>query len=270
VGNSGGNISSPSGSTVIAIPPEILTSTVTLDLWDTTPVAGSSAQLRSTGRSFWLRVLEWLSGGNATTVLAAKSSSFLQPITVTIAYSDTETLHLNESQLAIYRWNAVGNAWAALPTIVDASQNRAIAQTTEIGDFDLQGPLVCPADSQEPNDSDSAATLIALDGTPVSHLFDIPQDEDWFMVDAIGGGKYTVQTSDLVPGVDTLIEIYDQDGMTLLASGGTASRLEWLAPLNGTYFVRVSRTLVSSYGCNASYSISATQDLSVYLPLIQR
>jgi murein DD-endopeptidase MepM/ murein hydrolase activator NlpD len=278
VSNVGGSVTSPSGRTTIAVPQGALSSTLTLDLWDTPAVAGASAQLRSTGRSFWFRVLEWLSGEGTNGSVSIVSSSFAQPITVTIAYSDTELLHLNESQLTIYRWNTNSDSWAALQTTVNMGQNLAVAQTTEIGNFDLQAPMLCPADILEPNDNYYAASLLIPNIAPEGQLFDIEQDEDWFRLNTIAGGQYTITTSSLTSGTDTVIQLYNQDGVTVLASddnsgGGAASQLLWQAPLSGmsgTYFVRVSQAGGSAYGCNAGYDIGVTQQLQVYLPLIRR
>jgi len=200
---------------------------------------------------------------------------FSQPITVSVTYAVTDVLHLDASQLVIYHWDEDSNTWSVLPTVVDTNQNRATAQTTEIGKFDLQAPLLCPADSQEPNDNYDAAHAIATDGTPVSYLFDIAQDEDWFRVEAMAGRRYTVQTSNLAVGVNTVVEMYDLDGVTLLASDDNsgerlASYLEWQAPLDGTYFLRIVRTAGSAYGCNAGYELSVTQQeqYNIYLPLV--
>jgi hypothetical protein len=237
---------------------------MTVELWDMPPALESLAQLRSAGQSSWLRVLEWLTGDSITTT----STVLAQPITVGVTYRVTDVLHLDASQLTIHRWEKSDNVWTALSTIVDTNQNQATAQTTEIGRFDLQAPLLCPADSQEPDDHYDAAQTVPTDGTPVSRLFDIAEDEDWFRLEAEDGGKYIVRTRNLAAGVDTVVEIYDQDSLMLLAldrdSGGRgASYLMWQAPLDGTYFLRVARAAGSAYGCDAGYELGVKQ---VYWP----
>jgi len=277
-GSSGANLTSPSGNVNTVIPSGALSTSVTVELWDTSPVAAPSAQLRSTGKSFLLRVLEWLTGmsnRSSRPSIRAATGSFAQPVTVTVTYGVTETQHLDTSQLTIYRWNDATSAWVALPTTVDTNQKQATAQTTEIGDFDLQAPLLCPNDSKEPDDTYYVANSIASDGTQVSSVFDSAQDEDWFKLNAVAGYKYLVQTSNLATGVDTILQIYKLDGVTLLASddnsgGGKASRLVWLAPQSGTYFLRVSQAAGSAYGCSATYQISANQVYPIFLPMILR
>lgn len=271
-GISGTTISSPSGNVNATIPPEALTSMVTLELWDTPPVAEPWAQLRSTGRSFWLRVLEWLIGSRDGVGRMA-TSGFEQPVTMTVTYATTDVLHLDPTQLTVYRWDDAISAWVALSTTVDTDQHQAIAQTMEIGSFDLQAPLLCPADAREPDDTYDAAGPIPVDGIPVGRLFDISEDEDWFRLEAVAGAVYTLQTQNLAAGVETVLSIYDLDGLTLLASddnsgGGKASRLEWRAPKTGTYFVRVTPASGSAYGCTATYEVVAIVRYQIYLPLV--
>jgi hypothetical protein len=165
-----------------------------------------------------------------------------------------------------------------LPTTVDTNQKQASAQTTEIGNFDLQAPLLCPADSQEIDDNYYVAKTINTDGVTANRLFDIAQDQDWLKLNTIAGQRYVIQTSNLASGVDTVLQVYDLDGVTILTSddnsgGGKASRLVWQAPQTGTYFVRISQAPASAFGCSATYQISVSQQstgLDFFLPFIRK
>ncbi|MGC1376745.1 MAG: peptidoglycan DD-metalloendopeptidase family protein [Anaerolineales bacterium] len=261
--SSGGSASAPSGNLAVTIPAGAVSSPVTLELWDTPPVAGASATLRSTGNSFWMRVLEWLTGGGSSTMRMASAStnSFDLPVTVSVHYDPASMPHLDINQLTINQWDDVGLAWVALPTTLDTVNQQASAQTSQPGNFDLQAPLVCPADTLEPNDHYDGASVVQTNGTPVSNLFDIAQDEDWFQFDAVTGNDYVIQTTNLAAGVDTTLEIYDTDGATLLASddnsgGGNASSLTWQAPQDGVYFARIVQAPGSSFGCSSTYNFS--------------
>lgn len=272
-GTSGTTITSPSTNARTIVPAGALTTTVTLELWDTPPVAAPSAQLRSSGGSFWLRVLEWLTGGGNRPTTRTTASSFAQPVTVSVTYGVTETQHLNVNQMTMYRWDETSSAWVILPTTVNTNLRQATAQTTEIGSFDLQAPLLCPTDTQEIDDNFYAARSISTSGSQANRLFDIAQDEDWVRFDADGGMRYAVQTSNLASGVDTIVQVYDLDGVTVLASddnsgGGKASRLTWQAQMSGTYFIRVSRAAGGVYGCSATYQLSVSQSAPLFLPLI--
>ena len=79
----------------------------------------------------------------------------------------------------------------------------------------------------------------------------------------------------MASGVDTVLQLYDMDGITVLASEDkngdiAASRVEWSAPASGTYFIRVTKASDSTYGCNAKYNINALHELQSYLPFIQK
>lgn len=240
-GNAGVSLTSQSGLVNANVPAGALTSEVTLELWDA-PVANPSASLRSVGHSFWLRVLEWLTGSGLRASANVTSMSFSQPIALTVTYGIAETRHLDTTRLVVYRWDESGGSWLALPSTIDLGLRQVAAQTTEMGEFDLQAPLLCSADSTEPDDNYDTALTLSTDGVPVSRLFDIADDEDWFRFTATAGKTYELSTSGLGTGVDTILELYDLDGITLLvfddnSGGGMASRLEWQAPLTGTYFL---------------------------------
>jgi len=255
-GPSGGTLPSPSGNGNAIIPSGALTTTLTIRFGDVSPVAVPSAQLRTAGRSFLLQVLEWLGISQSQSVRRPRSS-FAQPVTLQVTYGTAETRHFDTSQMKIYYWNDTTTAWIALPTTVDTNLKTATAQTTEIGNFDLQAPLLCPADSQEIDDNYYVAKTITTDGVSANRLFDIAQDEDWLKLNAVAGQRYLIQTGNLASGVDTVLQVYDLDGVTQLAlddnsGGGKASRLLWQAPQTGTYFVRVSQAAGSAFGCSAS------------------
>ena len=267
--SSGGSATTPSGNLAVTVPAGSVVSPITLELWNTPPVAGASATSRSTGNSFWMRVLEWLNRGSSPARMAsASTNSFDVPVTVTVYYDPSSMPHLDTSQLTIKQWDDVGLAWVTLPTTLDTVNQQASAQTSQPGHFDLQAPLVCPADTLEPNDNYDGASVAQTDGTLVNNLFDIVQDEDWFKFDAIAGTQYDIQTSTLATGVDTALEIYDTDGVTLLESndnsgGGNASSLIWQAPQDGLYFARVVQAAGSSFGCSSTYNFAVTTNYTL-------
>jgi len=279
---SGGTLSTPGGLVTVQLPPGALTGETMLSLGEA-PVYEPSAQLRSTGISFWFRrILEVLGlTGQATAVTTlAQEDSLSLPATIVADYESASLKHLDENSLALYHWDDASGTWVPLAGTVDAEARQVSVQTSDLGFFDLQAPLLCPAETQEPDDSYYSAQELAL-GEPVSRLLDIPDDEDWFSLLAEAGKDYVLETRDLAEGVDTVLEIYDLGGVSLLASDGGSggpggSRLVWEAPADGTYFVRVLPPVGSATGCNASYSLGVTAapadggGTRLYLPLILR
>jgi len=130
----------------------------------------------------------------------------------------------------------------------------------------------------EINDTYATASTLAL-GEPLASALDIADDEDWFRFEATAGMEYVIETADLAAGVDTLLELYDRDGLSLLATDddggeGAASRLEWQAPASGVYYARVIGASGSAYGCDAAYTLRVQgpqpQGYRLQLPLLRR
>jgi len=277
-GESGAAFTDPTGAIHASVPPGVFTGPVKMEL-STGLVAAPSAQLRRAGQSFWLKLLQGIlagaPGSSVSSVARAAEMTVTQPITLTVTYSDTDVLHLDVSQLSLQRWDEGANAWQPLSATLSLSDRVITATTDTLGNFDLQAPLLCPDDTTEPDDSYDSAVVITSSVISASRLFDIPGDQDWFRLNLIGGKKYIVRTNVLGPAVDTFLEIFDIDGLTVLAQddddgGGQASRIEWQAPRDGTYFVRVSQASGSAYGCGATYELGVEAMKQNYLPLIIR
>ncbi len=116
----------------------------------------------------------------------------------------------------------------------------------------------------------AASQLTILDPQP-DHTFDRDGDVDWVRFDADPGVFYTIETSNLNPPynpdgffADTVLELYEPDGVTLLDLnddyGGTyASRIVWLAPEAGTYFLKIFNYNPAVFGCEVSYDLALTE-----------
>jgi hypothetical protein len=207
------------------------------------------------GRGFRLQVLDWLHGGNAPHATPAR------PVEVSMSFAGAPVRHLDVEQLLLYHWQA-GVGWSPLPTVVDREAQTVIAASNQFGDFDLQAPLLCPADALEPDDSFDAA--IFAPGTTASwdRLFDVAEDQDWFQVEAVAGTNYQVEMEATTPGVDFIVEVYDRDGLTRLNNRRGAGTLRWTATEAGSYFVRVAPTAGSDVGCEAGYRLTISQPSS--------
>lgn len=262
-GSEGAVITDTTGSLQATIPPAAVSGQATLEL-SPVPVAAASAQLRSSGHSFWLRLLEWLPGDGGLQSAAALQSTaqftLTQPITLTVTYTDTDVLHLDVAQLTLYRWNEEQETWRPLPTTVDPDNRVATAQTQDLGEFDLQSPLLCPTDDLEPDDGYPVGRWIWPNDWPMARGLDVPQDSDWARFDAVQGARYTIRTQNLAGGANTVLNLYDVDALTLLVSnddagGGPASELVWTAPYTGTFFVKVVSAPSGTTDCSATYEL---------------
>lgn len=272
INSSGGNAASPSSLVNVSVPPLALASQNNLEVWDAPPAALPLASQRSAGSSFWIRLWQAIAGSSVNDI-TAQTNAFAQPVTLNVNYGTEMVRHLNTSLLAIYHWDDLNNTWTALSSSVNTAQQSVSTQTLDTGKFDLQAPLLCPTDTYEVNDDYQTAKDVPI-GVPTTFLFDIPDDEDWFRLEATTGFSYTIQTANLATGVDTIIELYNIDRGPLLVSddnggGGKASRLQWRAPADGIYFVRIAQASGSTNGCSAAYKLVLSQEGSkIYLPII--
>ena len=118
----------------------------------------------------------------------------------------------------------------------------------------------CP-DAYEPDDASVQAHVISTDGTPQRHTFHQANDADWITFQVTNTNTvYVVETLDL-SGADTVIYLYDSDGVRLLdwnddaAPGSSASRLTFHPYHIGTFYVRIVNYAPSVSGCGIGYSI---------------
>jgi hypothetical protein len=99
-------------------------------------------------------------------------------------------------------------------------------------------------DAYEDDDTRAEANPIETDGTPQSHSLNPAGDADYVYFLAKSGTRYTIETGDLGLECDTIITLYDEDGVELRQDddGGEetlASRLSWTARQDGRLFVEV-------------------------------
>ena len=99
-------------------------------------------------------------------------------------------------------------------------------------------------DSHEPDDSREDAGLLVVNAVPQVHTFHQRGDADWLRLEAEAGQLYTVETGQLTGNADTVLELVDAAGTVLARNNDSgaalASRLDWSAPADATYFVRIT------------------------------
>lgn len=126
-------------------------------------------------------------------------------------------------------------------------------------------------DAQEVNDDAASAAPILPDGSATHGTFfrdadgdgaGGPDDVDFHAFSASAGQLYVAETMNLLSDGNTLLEILDSDGLTVLASnndrapGDDSSRIEWTAPRSDTFFARVRHA--SDLGVYGSYDLVLT------------
>jgi len=131
-------------------------------------------------------------------------------------------------------------------------------------------------DIYEPDDSRAEATTVIPPSITHHNFHDAP-DVDWVGFQGTAGITYTIETLNLTTGVDTKLNFYSWDGvtLTLLASnddrspGDRSSLITWVMTTDGWYYVEAGRFTGSYYGCDAYYDLRISgPPAHVYLPII--
>jgi hypothetical protein len=122
---------------------------------------------------------------------------------------------------------------------------------------------LCRADLYEPDNSANNASLLPADGSRQTRSFCAADDRDWVRLVVLVAGSYTIQTTDLAPGSDTFIALYDTDRASPLADNddfgpGLASQVVYNFTRPGTYYLEVRHFNPARYGRSTAYLLSAT------------
>ena len=100
-------------------------------------------------------------------------------------------------------------------------------------------------DSFEPDNTCGLASLIRAPGVRQSYTAPPGDTADWIRLEVSPGTTYILQTQNLSPLADTVINLYRMDCVTLIATDddsgdGDASRIQWIADTNVVY-LRISQ-----------------------------
>ena len=139
-------------------------------------------------------------------------------------------------------------------------------------------PIACTCSPDAYEDDDGPTQAVALTtGVTQTHNF-CADAVDWLTFTAQANAIYTVTTSAWGRRADTVLTLLDTDARTVLAAnddyaGDYASRIVWVAPREGVYYVRVTnRTAIQ--GCYNEYDVwlvyRERRISYLYLPLVTR
>ena len=129
------------------------------------------------------------------------------------------------------------------------------------------------ADAYEADDSINNASWITPDGFSQIHNVHIERDIDWVKFEAQAGVTYTLSTGNTGDHADTVLELYDTDGSTLLISNDDcpgrwpASCLDWQPTSDGVYYAQIYHWNPWAYGCTTEYGLSVLTNRAPSLEL---
>jgi len=136
-----------------------------------------------------------------------------------------------------------------------------VPETNKANNVSSVGTEIClaTADAFEGNNTVNAASNLGLNQAQ-SHNFSQAGDQDWLKFNAEAGKTYSLSTSNLGAAADTALYLYSTDGSTLLTANddindSLASRIDWVAPANGTYYLLIRHWNPNVFGCGTSYQV---------------
>ena len=154
-------------------------------------------------------------------------------------------------------------------TFFAMDKNGAISQPvlTAITQTAIDGP-----DLYEDDDAPERATWIGLDGPDQTHGFHVQDDADWVRFYAEQGDIVRIETFNLGPEADTYVELFRDDGTTLIDENDNldpwtpGSMLDWTVDTTGFFLVRVTVADESGFGPGAYYDLRVWREAGPVLP----
>ena len=115
-------------------------------------------------------------------------------------------------------------------------------------------------DSYEGDNSAEDARFIYFNNDSQYHAFHTRGDMDWVQFHAVKDTLYTIETINLEGRCDTVIDIFDTDGITPVAEidlGGIGDeeQLFWISQKTGLFFIRVRHNDPNIQGADTGYSL---------------
>ena len=136
-------------------------------------------------------------------------------------------------------------------------------------------PCTKPDEWDDGEDDNTISTARPIT-TIQTHNFCVPGDEDWLQIKVTEGIPFQIETTPLHQSSAVVIELYADDGTTLLAKAapgdnyGQSTLLTWKADESGTNYVRLYHPVSGIAGNAVAYAVKFTKGYEILLPMISR
>jgi hypothetical protein len=111
-------------------------------------------------------------------------------------------------------------------------------------------------DPYEPDNPCEMAKPITTDGTTQTHNLAPVGDVDWVKFDAVANVTYVIEALNVGADANVVLSLFSQCGAPPCLGGG--QRIEWTAPVNGTFYVKVEHHDDTYDAGQSEYTLSVT------------
>ena len=122
---------------------------------------------------FWLHLVGSELGAQSIAISPTR-----EPFTLSIGFNNADFDHLDRDNLVLFHYNEYLKKWEPIKSKLHPVKPFMSAQTTDLGFFSLQAPVLCPTDEFINDDDFYGAVSAPLYGSSVRRVFDIKEDED--------------------------------------------------------------------------------------------
>ena len=172
-----------------------------------------------------------------------------------------------------YAWfiGQAGSTYGFRMRVIDPMGNKEAWNDAPETSVELKG-CTTGVDAAEADNSLSQAKSNEIDGDHLQHTFCGPMDQDWIKVDLAAGEMYYFNALPMTNAVAVVLTVYDSSGKSLAEQFptqlGSPTALRWMAPVNGTFYLKARNLNPLIAGDGATYQLWVDQGLQVYVPMV--
>jgi len=172
--------------------------------------------------------------------------------------SDTSyTYHFGLNPNESYKWAFTGHTFTTSGTHsiwgwVDKAN--VVSESDETNN--LSHTTILVGQVSDGNDTCQQAQSVPTDGAIQHHELNPVGDKDWFKFEATGGVRYIIEAVNVGSDADVILELHNACPSPPGFGGG--QRIEWIAPVDGTYYVMVEHHDDTYNPSQSAYDLSIT------------
>ncbi len=158
-------------------------------------------------------------------------------------------------------WGTPGAAFEfrlrAVDILGNAEEYLSVSETkTQLVETCLEDPF----EGTPPGDDDIATAAVIEEGVSQTHNWCQAGDTDWLKFSAVAGDELQFSTQALDNGSAAVLTLFETDGSTFIGEArpfnhGASATLDWTAPFDGTYYLKLTPVDGRITGTESQYEV---------------